>query len=175
MQQHVGKQSLQISSLRAGLHLASEARYYFAMQSGTCRLQFMVMTLQLLWLKERLEERYELKYGGLMGPDDGDIKDVAILNRLVHFQADATTYEADPRHVEILLAELNLGLAKSVVSPGVARTDDGPGEPLRADNLKRYRSLVMRCNYLATGRTLHTVARNLLGKCRLLRLAVGRR
>ena len=47
----------------------------------------------LLWLKERLEERYELKYGGLMGPDDGDIKDVAILNRLVHFQADATTYE----------------------------------------------------------------------------------
>ena len=31
-----------------------------------------------------------------MGPDDSDIKDVAILNRLVHFQADATTYLRSP-------------------------------------------------------------------------------
>ena len=51
-----------------------------------------------------------------MGPDDSDIKDVVILNRLVHLQADATTYEADPWHVEILLAELNLGSANSGIT-----------------------------------------------------------
>ena len=29
----------------------------------------------LLWFKSKLEERYELKFGGLMGPDAHDVKD----------------------------------------------------------------------------------------------------
>jgi len=55
-----------------------------------------------------------LKFGGLLGPDRGDVKDAMILNRLVHYDADSgeTTYESDPRHVQILLSELNLKEAK---------------------------------------------------------------
>ena len=67
-----------------------------------------------MWLKQQLETRYELKFGGLLGPDRGDVKDAMILNRLVHYDADSgeTTYESDPRHVQILLSELNLKEAK---------------------------------------------------------------
>lgn len=62
----------------------------------------------LLWLKEALETRYELKYGGMLGPDSHDIKDATILNRLIQFGEDETTYESDPRHVQILVRELGL-------------------------------------------------------------------
>ena len=44
----------------------------------------------LLWLKEALETRYELKYGGMLGPDSGDVQDATILNRLIHFGKDET-------------------------------------------------------------------------------------
>ena len=105
----------------------------------------------LLWLKQQLETRYELKFGGLLGPDRGDVKDAMILNRLVHFDVDETTYESDPRHVQILLSELNLKDAKSVVSPGVSRKDEET-ELLDAATISRFRSLVMRANYLALDR-----------------------
>ena len=35
----------------------------------------------LQWLKERFLERYEIKYGGMLGGDEGDVQDVMILNR----------------------------------------------------------------------------------------------
>ena len=37
----------------------------------------------LRWLKERFLERYEIKYGGMLGDGPDDVQDVMILNRLV--------------------------------------------------------------------------------------------
>ena len=55
----------------------------------------------LQWLRERLSDRYELKFGGMLGPDlDTDVQDVSLLNRLIHFGTNETTVEADPRHVK---------------------------------------------------------------------------
>lgn len=105
----------------------------------------------LLWFKAKLEERYELKFGGLMGPDVHDVKDAMILNRLVHYADMATTYEADPRHVQILLQALNLKQAKSVSTPGIQRSPDR-GTELTGEQLKQYRSPCRRCNYLALDR-----------------------
>ncbi len=78
----------------------------------------------LLWFKAKLEERYESKFGGLMGPDVHDMKDALILNTLVHCGDEATTYEADPRHAQILLQALNLKQAKSVSTPGIQCSPD---------------------------------------------------
>ena len=64
---------------------------------------------------------------------------------------DETTIEADPRHVKILLNELNLVGAKTVTSPGVISKDEDE-TPLSAEDSSRFRSLVMRCNYLALDR-----------------------
>ena len=105
----------------------------------------------LLWFKSKLEERYELKFGGLMGPDKHDVKNAMILNRLVHYSDEETTYEADPRHVQILIRALNLENAKAVATPGVSRNSDR-GAELMSEQLKHYRSLCMRCNYLALDR-----------------------
>eukprot|EP00435_Cladocopium_sp_Y103_P064420 s364_g26.t1 len=105
----------------------------------------------LQWLKERFLDRYEIKFGGMLGDGDGDVQDVMILNRLVHYNSFETTIEADPRHVQILLKELNLQEAKEVATPGV-RCDSTDGEPLSASEMSRYRSLVMRGCYLALDR-----------------------
>lgn len=105
----------------------------------------------LRWLKERFLERYEIKYGGMLGDGPDDVQDVMILNRLVHYDNFETTIEADPRHVQILLRELNLENAKATATPGV-RCDDTDSEPLTAAETSRYRSLVMRGCYLALDR-----------------------
>ena len=43
----------------------------------------------LKWLKQQLESRYELKYSGMLGPDEGDVQDAMVLNRLIHYDAAA--------------------------------------------------------------------------------------
>ena len=93
-------------------------------------------------LKQQLESWYELKYGGMLGRDEGDVQDAMVLNRLIHYDAaaDETTYGADPRHVKILVKELGLEEAKGVASPGVNRKDD-ESELLDAQMCSRYRSL----------------------------------
>ena len=105
----------------------------------------------LMWLYKQIDTRYEMKFGGLLGPDKTDVQDVAILNRLVHYSATATTFEADPRHVEIILNELNLTTAKTVSSPGVSSSK--PDETLlTGTDITQYRSLTMRANYLSLDR-----------------------
>ena len=42
-----------------------------------------------------------------------------ILNRVVEMQPDGLTYEADPRHVEIMLNSMGLTDANAVMTPGV--------------------------------------------------------
>ena len=118
----------------------------------------------LLWLKQQLETRYELKYGGMLGQDAHDVQDAMVLNRLIHYsvEEDVTTYEADPRHVHILLNELNLVGAKAVTTPGVNRKHDESSPKLDAATTSRFRSLVMRANYLALDRPdLHFSAKEL--------------
>ena len=91
----------------------------------------------------------------MLGPDRDDLKDVSILNRLDSFEDSHTTYEADPRHVQILLRELGVIGAKPVSSPGVAQQSFEKKE-LSAEDTKMYRSLTMRAAYLSMeGRASH--------------------
>ena len=41
-----------------------------------------------------------------------------MLNRIVRWTDDGLEYEADPRHVEIILKQLNIGHCKAVAAPG---------------------------------------------------------
>ena len=105
----------------------------------------------LFWLKARIEERYEIKYGGMLGPGANDVRNVVRLNRLIHYADGFTTIEADPRHVQIVLDALNLHQAKPVGTPGVQKVSPDT-TPLSEADVKRYRSLAMRINYLALDR-----------------------
>lgn len=64
-------------------------------------------------------------------------------------------YEADPRHIEIIVDQLKLGDAKEVSTPGTRdegrTTIDNEGKLFEKDTT-RYRALVARLNYLIPDR-----------------------
>jgi hypothetical protein len=109
---------------------------------------------QLLWLKERFLERYEIKVSGIMGPGVNDVTSARVLNRLITWHSDHIAYEADPRHVEIIVQELGLQGAKPVSAPGGRDNKDVADEstPLSPQKTFQYRSLVMRAQYLSLDR-----------------------
>eukprot|EP00435_Cladocopium_sp_Y103_P038780 s20_g10.t1 len=105
----------------------------------------------LEWLKDRFLERYEIKCSGMLGDGPNDVQEVMILNRLVHYGTFETTIEPDPRHVQILLNELNLWKAKETSTPSV-KGDNSDSKELSASESSRYRSLVMHGCYLSLER-----------------------
>ena len=71
------------------------------------------------WYEKGLASFFELKVRARLGPDETDDQEVRILNRIVRVTPSGLSYEADPRHVEILIKSLGVENAKSVSSPGV--------------------------------------------------------
>ena len=69
-----------------------------------------------------MESRYELKELARLGPGNSDDNEVKILNRIVRWSANGVEYEADPRQVERIIADLGLEGAKTVGTAGV-KTD----------------------------------------------------
>ena len=106
----------------------------------------------LEWMQKELEKCFTVKTQRL-GPQADHLKEVKILNRVVAWhEKKIISYEADPRHVEILLSQLRLEDARAVATPGTkeeGRTQEDQEEPLGEKEATSYRTLVARCNYLA--------------------------
>ena len=124
----------------------------------------------LRWLDGELRKRLDIKTE-LLGPDPARHKQqVRVLNRVITWQEDGLIYEADQRHVEILIRELNLEHAKAVATPGtreeaikasmVEINARGEVQVVKEDDktlmsprdATRYRALAARANYLAQDR-----------------------
>ena len=62
--------------------------------------------------------RYKVK--GRLGHDDGDDKEMRVLNRLLKITEHGLIYEPDPRHIELRASSLGieLDLSKPNVTPG---------------------------------------------------------
>ena len=105
----------------------------------------------LLWVQEEISRKYLTKVRGLLGPDGSDDKDIIILNRVLEWRDDGISLEADPRHVELILQELNMKDCKSsdVMGPRVEEEQD---EELEGWEASAFRSLAARCNFLSTDR-----------------------
>ena len=106
------------------------------------------------WMKELMEAKYELTEEGRLGPGRDDQKSLKVLNRIVHWEQDKITYEADPRQAERVVADLGLEGAKSVNVPGVKITTEmnAKDEPLPDEKITQFRAVAARCNYLAADR-----------------------
>ena len=75
---------------------------------------------ELLRMKEKMAEWYEIKLRGIMGDGVEDIKEIVILGRHLRWLAeeDGFVYEADPKHRRILMKDFGLTeTSNSVVSP----------------------------------------------------------
>lgn len=87
-----------------------------------------------------------------MGPGKDQVRQVNLPNRVVTWDdAQGILYEADPRHVEIIIKQLQLSESKPVSSPGTkeeGRTSEDNETPFTDKEATNYRAIVARCNYL---------------------------
>ena len=126
---------------------------------------FMVMTLPSLenqcswrWTESRLNEKLIFKRKAILGPDDDD-KTVTILNRLATWVRQSESRNqiekgTDPRHREILLAQMNLDGAntKSVATPAMKVQERIPQmrPKLDKDRASLFRSATMRASQMSS-------------------------
>ena len=78
---------------------------------------------ELDWYESKLKESFEIKVRGRLGEGCKGPQQIKILNRVVTASDQGLTYEADPRHCDLLMASLNLTSTSSAASPGVKPTD----------------------------------------------------
>ena len=106
-------------------------------------------------MKGQLEKKYTVKTQ-ILGPGQGDQQCIKIFNRVFTWTAkEGKTYGADPRHVEIILKQLDMTNAKSVITPGTreeGRTSEDSKTELGDKDAALYRAIVARCKHLSPDR-----------------------
>ena len=72
----------------------------------------------LEYVKKVLSERYPVKVRSVMGPGPDDDKEATILNRIIRWENREISFEADPKHVEKMLKDMQLSDCKPNSTPG---------------------------------------------------------
>ena len=108
----------------------------------------------LTWTQRQMEQNFMCKIEGRLGPHQTDLKQARVLNRIITWTTNGIEYEADPRHAEILMRDLEIFAKDSVVTPGVKRRaeDIESNQPLPDEQHTQYRCLAARANYLSLDR-----------------------
>ena len=102
-----------------------------------------------IWLSQKLGEKLELVQKARMGP--GYDSEATVLNRCVMCSDSGLTWEADPRHAELVVAELGLHTSSETTDEPRRRCTTGPrGTGIRW--AKTYHSVSARLAYLASDR-----------------------
>lgn len=114
------------------------------------------------WLQKVLENKYMIKtqrIGESTNKKDEKKGEGQVLNRIVRWTPKGFELEADLRHAELIVEQLELGNCKPVVTLGVdveatcaAWTEDPEGEELSPAMAIRFRAIGARCNYLQPDR-----------------------
>ena len=55
------------------------------------------------WFKERITNKYEIKFRGRLGPGPKDDKEIRLLNRVIYRGNEGIKYEPDQRHADIMI------------------------------------------------------------------------
>ena len=61
----------------------------------------------------------------MLGREEGQTRQIRLLNRIVTLENDCLTWEADPRHLEVLVETLGLQGKRGLKIPGVVDGNDG--------------------------------------------------
>ena len=106
------------------------------------------------WCTMAMQEEYDVKVRGRLGPDKHDQKSITMLNRCLQWRADGLYYEPDPRHAEIIIEEMGVQKCSPVVTPGTKMSllpeEDDP--LLKPEHATKFRRVVARANFLAQDR-----------------------
>ena len=105
----------------------------------------------LEWFYQQLSKEYLLKRD-VLGPGEDEVREIEFLGRQLRWCAGGLEYEADRKHVQVLLREWDMTNCSGVVSPGVKETPGVP-EPVLPDSaVSGFRRAVARLNYLSQDR-----------------------
>ena len=99
---------------------------------------------------QEFEKKFVTKVRGIV--DSHDLRSMTILNRIPGWMSDQNTFEADPRHVDMIINGMGLvnGKGSDVVGSAVEQSEGE--EELSKDDAFRFRSLAARCNFLGVDR-----------------------
>jgi hypothetical protein len=108
----------------------------------------------LMEIKGKMMEWWDIKVRGLLGNDAGDDKQATILGRRLTWTSTSINYEADPKHVKIVIEKLGLlPDSRHVDSPIEKEIVSDEGEvKLKGTFVTLYRQIAARLNYLASDR-----------------------
>ena len=111
----------------------------------------------LEWARQQMEKSFLVKVIGRLGGDKQDVRELRVLNRVLSWRSEGIQLEADPRHQEILISELEQGV-HGLSTPGVKnpqrKDGDGDGAESLLDEAEAhsFRSTAARASYLALDR-----------------------
>ena len=106
------------------------------------------------WFKKQLETRYSIKTK-ILGMREDEVKEERVPNRVIRVTAQGWEMEADQRHVDIMIEQLNLKEAEGVSSPGEEEKrweEEDNRQSLEGTEARHYRELAARANHLAQDR-----------------------
>ena len=109
---------------------------------------------QLTWFKEELEKAYEIQ-SQRIGMGAGRQREGKVLNRILRCTEAGFEIEADPRHAELVIEQMNVAEDKGVATPGVSgmeEDDRDDDEELQGEQVRIYRAIAARLNYLSPDR-----------------------
>ena len=111
----------------------------------------------LEWARQQMEKSFLVKVIGRLGGDKQDVRELRVLNRVLSWRSGGIQLEADPRHQEILISELEQGV-HGLSTPGVKNPQRKDGDGDGAESLLNeaeahsFRSTAARASYLALDR-----------------------
>ena len=107
---------------------------------------------ELEFVKRVFCEKYPVKVRGVMGPGPEDAKEATILNRIVRWEDGEVSFEADRKHVEKMLEDMKLVSCKPNLTPGTKEDKTSEDTALEGEQVRTYRSVVARANYISQDR-----------------------
>ena len=109
----------------------------------------------LQWLRQQLEQKYELKSQMMGSRGLGVVDEGKVLNIILRWSEQGWQTEADPRHGDLVAEQLGVQQGKGLSTPGNDDDEDvhaGDDEELAGDDITLFRGLAARCNSMAQDR-----------------------
>lgn len=92
----------------------------------------------------------------MLGPTNDYYQQLKLFNRVVEWHGQrGIAYEADPRHVELVIGQFNLQYAIAVTTPGARdewRMKEDHEQLLGDKDATKFRAVIARCKYIAPDR-----------------------
>ena len=89
---------------------------------------------ELVWKDKAFGKEFSIKTE-IFGPDAREVKELRVLNRAIKWESTGITWEADPRHAEMIVEQLEMTGAKPVITPGLKEEVKAGTEAERKVNL----------------------------------------